>query len=193
MFDDKYYKGRYRIDSARLKGYDYSRNGMYFVTICTDEGRWFFGKVVGRRMVFNKVGQMADKYWREIPKHFDGVYLDEYVVMPNHVHGIIVIDRDIATDGGMAPDGGCRDADGGCRDADGDGTDETNWYLPSQKELMQAYINGAANNIPFPANGYWSSTEIYGNSSVAWFVILAYGYTTNGNKGNDSYARCVSR
>lgn len=78
-------------------------------------------------------------------------------------------------------------------DADGDGTDETNWYLPSQKELMQAYINGAANNIPFPAYYYWSSTEYYNNSSYAWYVYLAVGYTSNSTKGVNYYARCVSR
>ncbi len=76
-------------------------------------------------------------------------------------------------------------------DADGNGTDETDWYLPSQKELMQAYINGAANNIPAPALNFWSSTEYYNNTSLAWFVYLANGNTNGTTKTNNSYARCV--
>jgi len=78
-------------------------------------------------------------------------------------------------------------------DADGDGTDETDWYLPSQKELIQVYINGAANNIPSPANNFWSSTELYTSTANAWYVYLAFGYTLNVGKTNNSYARCVRR
>jgi hypothetical protein len=78
-------------------------------------------------------------------------------------------------------------------DADGDGTDETDWRLPTQKELMQAYINGTANNIPNPANRYWSSTELYNNVSRAWYVYLYYGYTSYDIKTKNLYARCVCR
>lgn len=78
-------------------------------------------------------------------------------------------------------------------DADGDGVDETDWYLPSQKELMQSYINGSANNIPNPAYYYWSSTEGYGNTSNAWYVYLYGGNAGNVLKTNNGYARCVHR
>lgn len=91
--------GRYRIKSVRLKNYDYSQNGLYFVTICTDEQRWFFGKIDNVVMVLNVIGKMANKYWSEISKHFLNVYLDEYIVMPNHVHGVVGIDNNISTAG----------------------------------------------------------------------------------------------
>jgi len=88
------FKNKYTIKSARLSNYDYSQNGMYFVTICTKDKEYFFGEIKNGGMVLNDVGKMADKYWREIPVHFPFVKLDEFVVMPNHVHGIVEISRD---------------------------------------------------------------------------------------------------
>lgn len=85
------FKGKYRIESARLIGYDYSKMGIYFVTICTDD-RWpYFGEVVGGEMVLSIIGWIADLFWQEIPVHHPYVVLDEYVVMPNHIHGLIKI------------------------------------------------------------------------------------------------------
>ncbi|KKQ13493.1 MAG: hypothetical protein US30_C0013G0028 [Candidatus Moranbacteria bacterium GW2011_GWF2_36_839] len=95
------FKNKYTIKSARLQNYDYSQNGMYlprrqagFVTICTKDKEYFFGEIKNGTMVLSDVGKMADKYWREIPAHFPFVKLDEFVVMPNHVHGIVEIVRD---------------------------------------------------------------------------------------------------
>ncbi len=87
------YKNKYRIESTRLQNYDYSANGYYFVTICTYQKFCYFGDIVDAEMHFSQVGRIAQKNWQDIPNHFDGVYLDEYVIMPNHVHGIIVINR----------------------------------------------------------------------------------------------------
>jgi|GEM_PF-2359645 len=78
-------------------------------------------------------------------------------------------------------------------DSNGDGTDETDWYLPSQKELMQAYINGSANHIPEPALYYWSSTESSSSSSYALLVTLANGNPLHTTKANLYYARCARR
>ncbi|MDO9231483.1 MAG: transposase [bacterium] len=89
------FKNKYTIKSSRLSNYDYSQNGMYFVTICTKDKEYFFGEVKNGGMVLNDVGKMADKYWREIPAHFPFVRLDEFVVMPNHVHGIVEIAKNI--------------------------------------------------------------------------------------------------
>jgi REP-associated tyrosine transposase len=89
----KKYKDRYRIPSARLQSWDYGQNGAYFVTICTKNRAAYFGDVVGSIMQFSPIGQMANKYWLEIPTHFPFVKLGEHVIMPNHVHGIIVIDK----------------------------------------------------------------------------------------------------
>jgi len=85
--------------------------------------------------------------------------------------------------------------DGDNVDLDSDGTTgmESDWRLPSQKELMQAYINGAANNLPNVASSFWSSTELYNSQSYAWYVNLNYGNTLNDTKGYAYRVRCVRR
>ncbi len=77
--------------SVRLKDYDYSSSGYYFVTICTDDKQHLFGQIVGEEMKLNTMGEMAQKGWYEITKHRPEIELDEFVVMPNHIHGIIII------------------------------------------------------------------------------------------------------
>lgn len=91
------FKNAYRIDSARLKNWNYASGGYYFVTICTEAKIKFFGRVQKFEMCLSDTGKIAEKFWCEIPKHFVGVNLDAFVIMPNHVHGIIVIDdwRDV--------------------------------------------------------------------------------------------------
>lgn len=87
------FKDKYRIDSNRMPGWDYARGGKYYVTICTGNRVCCFGDVANGEIKLNKMGEIAGKYWREIPTCFSETYLDEYVVMPNHVHGIIVMKR----------------------------------------------------------------------------------------------------
>ena len=77
--------------SIRLRGYDYSSPGRYFVTMCVADRHARFGAVVHGRMILSEAGQIAAECWRAIPQHFPHVALDEWVVMPNHVHGIIAI------------------------------------------------------------------------------------------------------
>lgn len=77
--------------SIRLKEYDYSQPGGYFVTIVTYQRDVLFGEIVNEEMVLNDFGKIADECWRAIPEHFPNVELGAYVVMPNHVHGIIII------------------------------------------------------------------------------------------------------
>jgi len=78
-------------------------------------------------------------------------------------------------------------------DADGDTTDETDWYLPSQKELMQVYIDGSPNILPQSDHGYWSSTEVSSDSSLAWYLYLHGGSTGGNPKSGAIYVRCVCR
>jgi len=92
------YQGKYRIPSARWAAWDYSSNAAYFVTICIDGRAHLFGEVVNGEMVLTPLGQAAHACWRAIPEHFPFVVLDAFVVMPNHVHGIIVIAK---SDGGV--------------------------------------------------------------------------------------------
>ncbi|GAB4343335.1 MAG: hypothetical protein Kow0099_21640 [Candidatus Abyssubacteria bacterium] len=77
--------------SVRLQGYDYSRAGAYFVTICAQNRECVFGKIVGRRMRLNDAGRIVQAAWNDLPNHYAGVELDAFVAMPNHVHGIVVI------------------------------------------------------------------------------------------------------
>jgi putative transposase len=76
----------------RLTGWDYSSEGIYFITICCRDRQSFFGKIEDNKMVYSEIGSITSKYWLEIPDHFPHVKLDEFVVMPNHIHGIIILD-----------------------------------------------------------------------------------------------------
>ena len=79
--------------SARLKGYDYSKPGWYFVTICTWKKEPFLGKIENGNIILSEVGRVVYKHWMEIPEHFLSISLDELVIMPNHLHGILRIDE----------------------------------------------------------------------------------------------------
>lgn len=82
---------RFHRRSIRLKGYDYTQAGAYFVTACTHERAHLFGDVDNGMMAPNAMGMVAQRCWDAIPEHMPMVALDEFVVMPNHIHGIIVI------------------------------------------------------------------------------------------------------
>jgi len=81
----------YRISTTRLPNWDYSANGYYFITICTKDRKEFFGEIVKIKMCLSEIGEIAHKYWLEIPNYFPFVKLNEFVIMPNHVHGILII------------------------------------------------------------------------------------------------------
>ncbi|MBS1257074.1 MAG: hypothetical protein MAG551_00109 [Candidatus Scalindua arabica] len=87
------YKNRYRVESSRLKDWDYSSSGYYYLTICTRDRICYFGDVVNGKMVLSPTGEAVYQCWQEIPKHFSFVRLDGFIIMPNHVHGIIIIDK----------------------------------------------------------------------------------------------------
>jgi putative transposase len=80
--------------SIRLRGHDYSGRGIYFVTILTKNRRRLFGTVVNGRMALSEAGRIAARCWQEIPAHFPNASLDAWVVMPDHVHGILMIHKD---------------------------------------------------------------------------------------------------
>jgi len=87
------FKNKYRISSARLQTWDYSNNGAYFITICTQNRHYFFGNINNGIMQLSEIGKLAEQFWHEIPNHFPMVELGNFVVMPNHVHGILIIDK----------------------------------------------------------------------------------------------------
>ncbi len=119
------YQNKYRIPSARLQGYDYAQNGAYFITICTKNRIHCFGEIVTvsggvetqnvgpdsetqnalgsetqnvASLQMTPIGAVANEYWQKIPEHFPFVFLDEFVVMPNHAHGILVISKETYND-----------------------------------------------------------------------------------------------
>jgi REP element-mobilizing transposase RayT len=85
------YHNKYRVKSARLREWDYSSSGHYFITICAKDRINYFGRIIGGIVALFDIGKITEECWQNIPMHFPYVELDESVVMPNHVHGIIVI------------------------------------------------------------------------------------------------------
>ena len=102
------YKNKYRTTSTRLHGYDYGSNGAYFISICTQNRECFFGEIVNNEMLLNQLGDFAHQFCLEIPNHFPFVELGNFVVMPNHVHVILIVNKSINH---------CGDAINNCGDA----------------------------------------------------------------------------
>src|SRR3990167_909919 len=77
--------------SIRMRGYDYMQEGVYFITVCTQDQQCLFGEIVDGEIRLNDAGRMVQAVWEELSIHYPGVEGDGFVVMPNHFHGIIVI------------------------------------------------------------------------------------------------------
>jgi putative transposase len=82
---------RYRHNSLRLQGYDYSQNGAYFVTVVLKDRTPLFGDIVDGMMIMNDRGKAVQNVWENLPRHYDGISTDDFVVMPNHIHSILWI------------------------------------------------------------------------------------------------------
>ncbi|MBN1294947.1 MAG: transposase [Candidatus Latescibacteria bacterium] len=98
--------------SIRLTGYDYSQTGTYFITICTQDKECLFGELEDNKMVFNHTGRIVKDSWLWLSTQYEYIELDEYVVMPNHLHGILLI-----TDNSMKSTHGIGSSRGGSRTA----------------------------------------------------------------------------
>ncbi len=85
------FKNKYRIKSSRRHGYDYSESGFYFVTICTKNREIIFGDIKNEKNILSPIGEIVKKEWLNTPKIRKNIKLDEFVVMPNHLHGIVVV------------------------------------------------------------------------------------------------------
>ena len=85
------FRNKYRIPSTRLPHWDYAGSSAYFVTICTRNREYYFGRIVNGTMLLSPIGKLADECWQDIPNHTRNVELDAFMVMPNHVHGIIIL------------------------------------------------------------------------------------------------------
>jgi REP element-mobilizing transposase RayT len=138
------FKNKFRIETTRLKDYDYSSNGAYFITLCADKFKQYFGKIENERVFLSVSGVFAEQCWREIPDHFPFIQIDEFVIMPNHVHGIIIIDS--------AP---CRDVAGNVStEIKNDGMSKISPKKGTISSVIRSYKSavtkaGNANKLPF--------------------------------------------
>ena len=105
------YNNKFRIESTRLQKWDYRNAGVYYITICTQNREYYFGEILNDKMQLSSVGVIANTLWYEIINHSNNVALDEFVVMPNHIHGILILDNDKNDIGGID-----EDIDDDCRD-----------------------------------------------------------------------------
>ncbi len=96
----KKYQNKYRIDTTRAQWWNYGWNGAYFITICTKNREHFFGEIVDGKMNLSPLGVIADILWHEIPHHAPFVELGDFVVMPDHIHGILILDKPAASAAG---------------------------------------------------------------------------------------------
>lgn len=111
MNNPERYRDKYRIESTRLQHWDYRWSAAYLITICTQNRNHYFGKILNNEMILSPIGAIADVLWYELPNRNKHVRLGKYVIMPNHVHMILILqnDNDIA-DGGDGVGGvDCRD------------------------------------------------------------------------------------
>ncbi len=106
----KLFNNRYRSNSPRLEVWDYSNPWWYFITTNTKNQKHWFGNIVNEKMILNDIGKCAKKSWLDIPNHYPSVELDSFVIMPNHIHGIIIISEksitrksNVIVDEGHAP------------------------------------------------------------------------------------------
>src|SRR3990167_6110327 len=83
----------------RLRRYDYSQDGYYFITVCTRNHIEWFGKIANDQMILNECGLIISECWHAIPNHYRNVKLDESIIMSNHIHGIIVISSHVESVG----------------------------------------------------------------------------------------------
>ncbi|MBU0701085.1 transposase [bacterium] len=90
---------RYDLDnhrhSIRLAGYDYSQTGAYFVTICVNSRECLFGEIISGQMRMNEFGETVQTIWNRLEERFTNITTDQFIIMPNHVHGIIVINQSV--------------------------------------------------------------------------------------------------
>ncbi len=143
------FKNKYRSETTRLQKWNYGWNAAYFVTICTKNRIHFLGNIINGENNLSEIGEMANKYWLEIPNHFPFVKLGAFVIMPNHVHGIVIIDK---------------------KNNDGFGVlvDTQNFaYLPQQK---QNKFGPQSQNLASIIRGYKIGVTKYANNNNIGFA-----------------------
>lgn len=95
------FKNKYRGQTTRASWWNYGWNGAYFITICTKNREHFFGEIINKEMALSHTGVIADILWYDIPRNSPFIKLGEFVVMPNHIHGIIILDYPVGAVGAL--------------------------------------------------------------------------------------------
>ncbi|MBE9226591.1 transposase [Phormidium sp. LEGE 05292] len=98
----KYDPAKHHRRSIRLRGYDYSLAGAYFITICTWQRECLFGQIINGEMQLSHWGEIVNSHWQNLPKFHPNLELDEFVIMPNHLHSIIVLINNNSVGAGLA-------------------------------------------------------------------------------------------
>jgi len=88
------FQNKFRVESARLKDWDYSNDGVYFVTICTYKHINYFGKIKGSEVKLNNIGRIVSNEWLRTKAIRNDIVIDEFIIMPNHIHGILIIQNE---------------------------------------------------------------------------------------------------
>lgn len=130
--------------SIRLKGYDYSQTGAYFVTICTHNRECLFGEILDGEMQLNDLGRIITEEWSRSPQIRKEIELPEWVVMPNHLHGIVVIKDGVGADGLVGTHGSAPSADDSVGATDGSPLPQTEPIQPHgpTKHSLGSFIAG---------------------------------------------------
>lgn len=141
------FNNKYRIPSARARFWDYAWDASYFITICTQNRECWFGNVVNGKMNLSPFGHIANSCWYEIPNHFPFVELGTHIIMPNHVHGIVTINKQEDVGGGVGGggDGGDGGGDGGGVGGGGGGGGRDARYCVSTGQTGQTGQTGINN------------------------------------------------
>jgi len=162
--------------SIRLKGYDYSQAGAYFITVCTYQRECLFGEIVDGEMKLNNYGEIVYYTWNDLLNHVPGIELGEFVVMPNHIHGIIIITDDVV--GAGSP--GTYFVGAGSEPAPTEPAPTTKYALPEIVRQLKTFsarrINQrrATTGIPVWQRNYWEhiirNEESY--NKIAEYIIF---------------------
>jgi REP element-mobilizing transposase RayT len=153
----KKFRNKYRIPSARLPGWDYRLAGAYFITICTQNRTPFFGECQGGKMKLSTAGMIAQGCWYQIPFLKSHVTLGAFVVMPNHVHGIMILDE-MENDGVGVGDGDGGGVGGGVETFESNvstsNNPKSNVYTPNQTPNANPdyYRNNKTNSVDVSVN-----------------------------------------
>ena len=167
----------HRRKSIRLQGYDYSQAGLYFITVCTHNRVPLFGEIVDGVMALNTAGQIVEKCWCTIPEHFPQVTVDEFVVMPNHVHGIITIGTTVGVNHVGANDVGVNDV--GAND-----------YLPlPSNETPRSLQHGTSRTIGSMVRGFKIGVTRWFRANTDIHKVWQRNYYEHIIRNEDSYLK----